>query len=357
MTEKRDLINTAASVGKARTELSSETTGSAHTGLLLGKNDAAAEATLVVRGFRSGVRAVIDACVRTNDTIRRFSDDPDSIDAFLAVLADGNVISRNEARLGKASPKLVKLCTIGAHCGLLCREEVFQYLEPGYTVLYQVIVLYNTLQGDENGRFEKLVQILREERIPSREALSDRTAAAKRAKRSLGSALAAGDSSRPEGDISHSLDLVLLTPDQRDFSRLNENYIDPPRFCQLAHSLLAEEATAVVVARLTDLPLIENKLLPVLGFPGPSHVLLVREPIEANVTDAEIVVIADRKETPTAPEFSWLSSDESLDARLVADQLAPDAKRKLHLFAQEGPVESGGWLLVIGNSNWGHADE
>jgi hypothetical protein len=326
--------------------------------VLPSKSDAAAEAALVVNGFRSGVRAVIEACVRTNETIQRFRDDPESVDAFLAVLVDGNVISRNEARLGKASPKLVKLCTIGAHCGLLERQEVFQYLEPGYTVLYQVIVLYNTLQGDEDVRFEKLVQILREERTVSREDLSDRTAAAKRAKRSSESAPAPSDSSRLEGDISRSFDLVLLTPDrQRDFRRLNEDYVDRPRFCEIADSLLADEATAVVIARLTDLPLIENKLLPSLGFPGPSHVFLVREPIEPNITDAEIVVIADRKTAPSGREFQWLTPGDSLDVTSLAELLVPEGKRKLHLFAQDRPVRSPVWLSFIGDANWSQAHD
>jgi len=107
-------------------------------------------------------------------------------------LVDGNIISRNEARLGKASPKLVKLCTIGAHCGLLSREEVFQYLAPGYSVIYQAVVLYNTLRGSEDDRFKQLVRILREERPVSREVLIARTAAAKEANKILESAPAAG---------------------------------------------------------------------------------------------------------------------------------------------------------------------
>jgi hypothetical protein len=359
MTEKRDLTSTAASVGKACTELSSEPTGHAPTRLLLGKNDAAVEAALVVRGIRSGVRAVIEACVRTNDTIRRFSDDPDSIDAFLAVLVDGNVISPNEARLGKASPKLVKLCAIGAHRGLLTRDEVFQYLEPGYTVLYQVIVLYNTLQGDENDRFEKLVQILHDEGTASRETLSDRTAAIKRAKRNLEIPPAANDNVRPEGDISRSFDLALLTLDhQIDRRRLGEDYADRPRFCQLAHGLLAEEATAIVIARVTDLPLIENKLLPMLGFTGPSHVFLVRAPTGSNVTEAEVLVFTDRRKRPFVPDFEWLAFDDSFDPNLIAEQLVPDSKRRLHLFARKSVnTKSGYWLAIVGDGNWSHADE
>jgi hypothetical protein len=324
--------------------------------LLLSKSDAATEAALVVGGFRSGVRAIIDACVRTNETIWRYSEDPDSIDAFMAVLVEGNIISPNEARLGRASPKLTKLCRIGTHCELLTREEVFQYLEPGYTILYQVIVLYHTLQGDEDVRFQNLVQILREERTPSREALSNRTAAAKRAKRSSDSLPAPSDSARIEGNIGRTFGLVLLTPGQHDFPTLNEDYLNPPRFSQLAYDLLAEEATAVVVARLADLPLIENKLLPMIGFPGPSHVFLIREPGGSNVTDAEILVMADRRQTPSVPVFRWLSPDDSFDAVSVAELLVPDTKRKLHPFAQE-PATAVGWLSLIGSTTRGQAHE
>jgi len=326
--------------------------------LLLGKNDAAAEGALVVSGFRSGVRSVIDACVRTNETVQRFSDDPDSIDAFLAVLVDGNIISRNEARLGKASLKLVKLCTIGAHCGLLSREEVFQYLAPGYSVIYQAVVLYNTLRGSEDDRFKQLVRILREERPVSREALIARTADAKEANKVLESAPPAGcHRVEPIDDIQHAHELVLLTPNcQREFRRLNEDCVDRPYFCQLAHDLVAKEATAVVVARLANLPLIENKLLPMCGFEGVSRVLLIRDPLDADVTHAEIAVLAERgpREDARTEDFEWLPHDESVDAALLASRLAPNATRKLHLFASE---KRNGWTSVIGEANWSQADE
>ncbi len=324
--------------------------------LLLSKSDAATEAALVVGGFRSGVRAIIDACVRTNETICRYREDPDSIDAFMAVLVKGNIISSTEARLGRASPKLTKLCRIGDYCELLTREEVFQYLEPGYTILYQVIVLYNALQGDEDDRFKNLVQILREERTPSREALSNRTAAAKRAKRSSDSLPAPSDTASFEGNIGRTFGLVLLTPGQRDFPTINEDYLDPPRFSQLAYDLLAEDATAVVVARLADLPIIENKLLPMIGFSCPSQVFLIREPGGSNVTDAEILVIADRNQTPSSPDFRWLSSDDSFDAVSVAESLVPDAKRKLHLFAQASAA-SVGWFTLLSSNTRGQAHE
>ena len=323
------------------------------------KSNAVAEAALVVSGFRSGVRAVIDSCVRTNETIRRFRDDPDSIDAFLAVLVDGNVISRNEARLGKASPKLVKLCAIGAHCGLLNREEIFKFLEPGYTIIYQVVVLYNTLRGDEDARLEQLVRILRQERQVSREALIAWTDAAKRENRpasvELVSSPANGSSdSVPNDEIGRNHSLVLLTPDhRRDLRKLNEEYVDRPRYCQLVHDLVAEDATAVVVTRLADLPIIENKLLPLIGFLGPFRVFLVREPVGPNVTDAEILIVAHRGSVASVPDFMWRSAVESFDVAAAVELLVPDATKRLHLFAA---APSDGWRSIVGEANWSQSD-
>ena len=151
------------------------------------------------------------------------------------------------------------------------------------------------------------------------------------------SANGSSDSVRPSVEIGRNHKLVLLTPDRgRDLRRLNEDYVDRPRYSQLFHDLVAEEATAVVVARLADLPVIENKLLPILGFPGPSRVLLVREPIGWDVTDAEVLVVAHRGAAASTVDFRWLSSTGVLDVISAAELLVPEAKQKLHLFAQRG---------------------
>ena len=110
-------------------EASSAPSGSALTVFLLDKNDAAAEAIEVLNKLRSGPRAVIDGCARTSEVIDRFRDDPQAVDEFMAVLADGGVISHREAKLGLSSPKLSMMCQVGAHARLLCRDEVLEYLD------------------------------------------------------------------------------------------------------------------------------------------------------------------------------------------------------------------------------------
>jgi hypothetical protein len=124
------------------------------------KSVAAEEGALVVSGFHAGVRSVIGACVRAWETTTRFRNDPSAIDDFLRPLIEGKIISPSEARLGLASPKLSKFRAIGQNAEILCHEQVFRYLSPGYTLIYQVTVLYSVLDGDDAKRFEQLVREL-----------------------------------------------------------------------------------------------------------------------------------------------------------------------------------------------------
>ena len=309
------------------------------------------------------MRAIIDACVRTKEAVERFPDDPtDSIDAFLAVLVDGNIISRSEARLRKASPKLSKFRAIGTSAEMLLDEQVFRYLVPSYTLIYQVTVLRNILDGDEADRFNQLVHELAELSPLSRERVSARTEEIKRSKKrapTLPSVSDTGDN-RAGGDIGPITSIgtdykaVLLTPDRaRDLARLSEDYAEDPNFVRLGNELLAEDAVAVVTARLADIPLIENRLLPILDFSFISRVCLIRIPSHADVTGAEVILVAHREEAVFAAAFTWIAEGEAFNAKAAVERLLPDGARKLHLFAsEETHGSSDEWLSVVGNANW-----
>ena len=340
----------------------------ADNGILPGKSVAAKEGALVVCEFREGVQSVIGACVRTWEAITRFRDDQSAIDEFLRPLVEGNIISPSEARLGLASPKLSKFRAIGQNAEVLCHEQVFRYLPPGYTLIYQVTVLYSVLDGGEARRFEQLVRELDALSPLSRERLIARTEEIKRAKKGASTMPSASNAGRGVAptDVDPirnpgvaDCNLGLITPDaQRDLWRLSEDYVAEPEFLRLARELLAEEAVAVVIARLADIPLIENKLLPILGFSYVSQVCLVRMPKHANVTGAEVLIIAHRKQTDFTTNFTWLADSEALDAKAVVERLVPDAGKKLHLFASEESHQTAdGWLSVVGKANWGQSDE
>jgi hypothetical protein len=329
--------------------------------LLPGKSAAAVEGALVVGGFRAGVRAVIEACVRTAESIRRFQDDPSAIDDFLAALVEGNVISRSEARLGLSSPKLSKFRTIGDHAELLCSDEILSHPEPGYTIPYQAVVLFNVLAGDEHARFEQLVKILQAEPV-SRERLIAQTEMAKRAKRSSTAGISEFNPEGAREDIGNGIkvskhfDLLLADLNlASDLRHTEQNYGDHPPLCLRIRPRVAEDAVAVVIARLADIPTIENKLLPRWGFGDVARVLLLRDPVDPDVTDAQVVVIATRgrREIDQVGDLQWLPYGEPLDAVGLAARLVPDAKSKLHLFATQ---VSEGWCSIVGEANWRDAD-
>jgi hypothetical protein len=272
----------------------------------------------------------------------------------MAVLAEGKLFSHRERKLGLASPKLSKIRTIGDHATLLRRDEILEHFletgSSGYTVIYQLVVLYHAFQGDDEARFEQLVTLLRAQRPSSRKAFSDLTHEAKKAK-----VRANGIPEQPAAFVNgRRFDLILATlDDHRDRRRMGGDYADELPYCLRIHERASEQAVAVVIARLADLPAIENKLL--AGF-AILRILLLRDPIDPDVTEAQVAVVAtrDRGDNEPITSFQWLPQGEPLNAISLAEQLVPNAKSRLHLFAA---AESEGWCSVRGETNWGQVND
>jgi hypothetical protein len=323
-------------------------------GVFLGETNPIALGDRVVSGLRSTVRAVIDACVLITETVRRFEGDRESLDEFLDVLADGNVIPRKQARLGSKSSKLSKLRKIGDYAELLCRDEIIEHLEPGYTINYHVTLLYDALAGDEDARVMRLVQILEAEGGLSREFLIQQTRLAEQAARLQADPEADLWSADTVSGRDREFDLILFTPTRRDLQRLGEDYAGEVPWRLRVHERVAVKAAAVVIAKLADFPTIASRLLPSCGFEDISHVFLVREPVDADVTGAQVIVIAERGVGGDhIPDFQWLTDGESLDDGYLASRLVPNAKNKLHAFAS---APSDGWCSILGEANWGQSD-
>ena len=106
-------------------------------------------------------------------------------------------------------------------------------------------------------------------------------------------------------------DLILLTPTRRDLQRLGEDYAGELPWCLRVDDRLAVKAAVMVIALLADFPTIASRLLPSCGFENISHVFLVREPVDADVTGAQVIVIAERGGGgERIPDFQWLSDGE-----------------------------------------------
>jgi hypothetical protein len=326
--------------------------------------DIVGDAERVVSGLRSGVRAVIDACVLTATTCGRF---PRSIDAFMDVLVDGNIISREERKLGTASPKLSKLRTIGNHAALLNRHDIFPHLVTGFTLLHQLLVLYKNVEGDdEDARVSKLLDIIKVQPTLSMDFLKRQTEIAKERRKSKEAATSkpAGnhgterDAVATDSTAANDHDLILLTPSHRDIRKLRDDYFeegDHPR-CLRVHEQANGDAVAIVIARIVDFPIIATRLLPFCGFDGPMKVICLREDVNRDITDAEVLIIAERGrmrlEMPA--NFAWPTEGEPIDAASIAARLFPDAASRLHVFA---PRETEGWTSVSETASWERADD
>ena len=91
-------------------------------------------------------------------------EDPERTGAFIQALADVHVLTAKEAKLSIKSPKLIKLRSIGKHKDFLRRKDIARFLEPSYSAIYQLIVLYEDVAGTvtTSKKVEQLASIVAE---------------------------------------------------------------------------------------------------------------------------------------------------------------------------------------------------
>ena len=67
------------------------------------------------------------------------------------------------------------------------------------------------------------------------------------------------------------------------------------------------------------------------------------------VTDAEVLITAERGEMQLSPSEAWLNDAERIDAPTMAARLYPLTSRRLHVFAA---AHTDGWHCLVGNDSW-----
>jgi hypothetical protein len=318
--------------------------------VLPGKTDPTVLARQVAEGMRAGVRSVIEACVLLFQAFQIFEADPKLLEYFCAALVSENVIPRRSARLGFEKSHLSMLRKIGEFAFLLLDDAIFRYLEPGRSILYYVIRLYEELSGSHLDRIARLAELFEAEGGLSRDFLIEQV---KKAERTRQPDTVQAD---PWLSATSDYDCILMTPiGRRDIRRLVD-YADRPPLCLRIHERVSKDAIGIAIARLVDLPTIENKLFPGCGFASISRVLIPQQPADPDVTNTQVVVIATRgqRNSGDLPKFQWVAGAASIDPASLASRLVPDAENRLHLFAT---AESDGWNSIIGEANWSPSDE
>jgi len=329
--------------------------------------DPAAEGSQVAADWHGSAASLILACVRIKNALLTFGEDRALLDAFLAALVDGHVLSSAEAKLGRAAPKLSKLVMIGEHADLLRREEIFPLLVPSYTTIYHVTVLFEKLpKGDEEQSIKELERILAKRLGDiSREFLLEQTRLLKVKATPKRSAVKGATAAHVSGDppatqkpcdlikAGEEFDLLVLTPREKDLAHLRADYSDASTLarCLPLQRLTAHGAAAIIMARMSDVPVIENKLLPLCGFRRLSRVLLAQRPTSPDITDAEIIIMAERGKMRLSPpeDGGWLDDAGPIDSLAIAARLCPDASSRLQVFA---PAQADGWRCLVGDDSW-----
>jgi hypothetical protein len=148
--------------------------------------------------------------------------------------------------------------------------------------------------------------------------------------------------------------LVVLTPSKEDLARLRDAKLDALSECLPVRKHLGDTAAVVIAAKVTDLPVVLDRLLLLCGFNRPKRILLRGQPASPEVIDAKILVTAERGAIAfREPPGVWL--DEAADPIDIAESLYEDASSMLHLFAALKAKKTKAddcRCVVVGDDSW-----
>ena len=232
--------------------------------------------------------------------------------------------------------------------------------------MYQITVVYGYLPEADQRR-ERLVRLIKIlEGAPdevTREFLSDGLERLKRGQKAravvgaadLASGKLAGDNEVPRTN-DQAPEVVLLTPSAADERAIVTPYATPDglerRLPHLKQLRARDNAAVVLVTKISALPLIVDKLLPLCGFDcRNARFFLAQAPASSEIGEAVVLVTADRDGVSLQPPSAstWFSAEEATDPRKLAARLYPATKSRLHVFAQS---QAEGWQSIIGAENW-----
>jgi hypothetical protein len=146
-------------------------------------------------------------------------------------------------------------------------------------------------------------------------------------------------------------DLVVLTPGKDDLARLRDANLDELGECLPVRKHVGDVAAVVIAAKVTDLPVVIDRLLPLCGFNRPKHILLRHQPASPDVIDAKVLITAERGDIAfREPPEVWLdAADDPVD---VAKKLY-EGSNTLQLFAAaKAKKADDARCVMVGDDSW-----
>lgn len=282
--------------------------------------------------------------------------------AFLDRLAELGVISGRDAMvLARPNGMVSMIKKIGENVHWLRHAEVLPFLVPEPSKLYQIVLLREILNGDVDLIVSKLRTLepgyTRDEIIALRPLASTFGPTKRRTLvgvssgsdepgksydnhgsdtpiTTLGRALSAGANgntvTRSPEIAARTFDLIAVRCDSRDLRRLRTDFANANELDRLLpRPPLASLSAVVVFARVTDISVIENRLLPHLGFSRIDHVFAVGSPTGPDLADQQIALVSIRGLPCTLPREVLSTESSPLE---MATRLFTKTKSKAQIF-------------------------
>lgn len=241
--------------------------------------------------------------------------------------------ARDAAAPMRLSSKLSMLKKVGQYADLFCDPRVLPFLAPEHSKLYQLALLFEVLDCDAE-RF--LVEL---ERLGSDFTRDDVIACIGKIKAEVQRKEFSADEpvtghSEPTPDKQPDaipIDVIAGVVSASDVRVLRREMADPSEFDRLLpRPVLSEGAALVVLAKLSELSVVETRLTPHFGFGRTAHVFVVGNTTSIDLIDQEVLVVATRGKVDCAiPEAPIPASDNPADVALA---LFGNAERKFQLF-------------------------
>lgn len=316
----------------------------------------------MVKCHRSARASIIETAVLIGDALDRFAKHRDALDAFFAVLGEGGVLAPVDARLGENASKISVYRKVCQHAEML--TNFGHHLDPSLYIYYDTARLYEMV-GEDDRKLEghlKAMAPLGISRESLQQAIREEKLGKQRAAGNGAGAVVQADASSPTSPHAQALlstrefSLVLATPSAADLRLIRRDMADPsaktPR-CMRVHECMSDTAVLLAVSSVIDLPTVAQRLLPYCGFSEASHVFLLDDPQEHEVTKCRALLIARRGqyEVPIARIRDAITNQ--LSAVGLAELFATGDDGRLHLFADEAAT---GWTTFVGRENWSSED-
>jgi hypothetical protein len=142
---------------------------------------------------------------------------------------------------------------------------------------------------------------------------------------------------------------VVLTPGKDDLARLRDADLEKLGECLPMRKHVGDAAAVVIATKVTDLPVVIERLLPLCGFNRPKRILPLGQPTPPDIIDARVLVIVEKGDIKFIAPKDWLDDVDPID---VAERLYDGASSTLHLFAITKAKANERRCVIVGDDSW-----